>query len=751
MAIQVRRGNEVDFDPNKMLPGEWAVSLDTKYVRMCFSPGVCLRMATYEGFEADMAQIQQILSEVRTAEAAIKKIQSEVNAQAEIVDENTDLCEEYARRAENAADKAEAVTDIHYATKDRAGIVAPQDIHVDEQGNMVMIAETTDSTLQNSHAGGIVINEVLGADEQETTSGKQLVESRLESATSSGITLTRLGNGWYQLEGTATANATFRIDQSTISGNDNLNPYHGDYTLSSEWDGTMSGASCSIMQNGTWAIPMGVTVSNPTQSKTLAHDNCFVVLMVNSGSTVSGKVRPMLNVGSTAKPWEPYTGGIASPNPAYQQSIDSVVVKEIKAHGRNYFNNPIKDFSGNGVTTTIANQVITLNGTATADVRCPNTAFKVNGTGKKAKLVVLSGSYKGNITLYLWNARYVGNELKPDVAISLYDMEYSILALVVKDGAVCNNLKLGIIISENVDTWEPWQEPSAITLSNPITLHSKDRIVKQDGVWGVERNTIEFLYNGTEAWELSATTRKIFRHYETAIKAPVNNYDVANFMNNLAPCVEYYDDGTGNDEIFGVSDGVAIDRASGIYVRLNSIAEITDLATFKAWLATNNLQIVAELATPTFEPLPTADQIALNSLKSFDGVTHVETDSEVKPTIHSKYGTSKVGAMALELQNENANLKLQLSNLKPVEITETKYSIPAKQTTDTAEGIWMAELTRPTDDDYTLLGWTIVNPKQSNVDFYVTRVSEYTLSGNIVKIGAHSAFSVTIRAMWAKA
>ena len=51
MAIQNRRGYEADFDPAKMLPGEWAVSLDTKYVRMCFAPGECLRMATYEGFE----------------------------------------------------------------------------------------------------------------------------------------------------------------------------------------------------------------------------------------------------------------------------------------------------------------------------------------------------------------------------------------------------------------------------------------------------------------------------------------------------------------------------------------------------------------------------------------------------------------------------------------------------------------------------------------------------------------------------
>ena len=72
MAIQVRRGNEADFDANKMLPGEWAVSLDTKYVRMCFAPGIVLRMASYESFEADIAELDSKLS------SEIANVQSEI-------------------------------------------------------------------------------------------------------------------------------------------------------------------------------------------------------------------------------------------------------------------------------------------------------------------------------------------------------------------------------------------------------------------------------------------------------------------------------------------------------------------------------------------------------------------------------------------------------------------------------------------------------------------------------------------------
>lgn len=96
MAIQVRRGNEVDFDPNKMLPGEWAVSLDTKYVRMCFSPGVCLRMATYEAFEADMDKIRNILTEARTIQEAVAMIQTQINDTAVVVEDYSILSKSYA-------------------------------------------------------------------------------------------------------------------------------------------------------------------------------------------------------------------------------------------------------------------------------------------------------------------------------------------------------------------------------------------------------------------------------------------------------------------------------------------------------------------------------------------------------------------------------------------------------------------------------------------------------------------------------
>lgn len=71
-TIQMRKGLERDFDADQMTAGEWAVSTDKKYVRMCFAPGIVLRMATYEGFEEDMEEIQTILETCQDIKAAVE-------------------------------------------------------------------------------------------------------------------------------------------------------------------------------------------------------------------------------------------------------------------------------------------------------------------------------------------------------------------------------------------------------------------------------------------------------------------------------------------------------------------------------------------------------------------------------------------------------------------------------------------------------------------------------------------------------
>ena len=93
-TIQMRRGLEQDFDADQMTAGEWAVSTDNQYVRMCFAPGIVVRMATYEAFEQDMKEVQLIL-------ATCRDIQTAVDALAKLAEQHKDSAAVSALEADN--------------------------------------------------------------------------------------------------------------------------------------------------------------------------------------------------------------------------------------------------------------------------------------------------------------------------------------------------------------------------------------------------------------------------------------------------------------------------------------------------------------------------------------------------------------------------------------------------------------------------------------------------------------------------
>ena len=216
--MQMRRGNETDFDPDKMHPGEWAVSTDTKYVRMCFSPGVCVRMATYESFEKDMAQIEAILAECNTIEEAVTAIQSEINAK-EVVFESyvqqskvyseiaaaeaskatteADRSESEADRAKTEADRASSIANIGIATTEKAGLVKPDGI---------TITVDADGTIHSVGGGG-----TAGTMDYEDLANKPLINgvklSGNKTTSDLGITAESVGADVVGSASTALSNA----------------------------------------------------------------------------------------------------------------------------------------------------------------------------------------------------------------------------------------------------------------------------------------------------------------------------------------------------------------------------------------------------------------------------------------------------------------------------------------------------------------------------------------------------------------
>ena len=120
MAIQSRRGAYGDFDPDKMLPGEWASVLkddpkaqDGKAVYMCFSAGDVKRMATYEDMknniqEATAEIIEQAKEEVTKDTKAAKESAAQAESSAKTAEEKASAAEKSASNAEKSAETSKS-------------------------------------------------------------------------------------------------------------------------------------------------------------------------------------------------------------------------------------------------------------------------------------------------------------------------------------------------------------------------------------------------------------------------------------------------------------------------------------------------------------------------------------------------------------------------------------------------------------------------------------------------------------------
>ena len=116
MAIQDRRGDFDHFDPQKMLPGEWAVVLrgdpnasDGKATYVCFSAGVVKRLMTEEDLTIELDErtqeiINRLVGEVGTA------VKDAVEA-AKYANNAGQLANTQAQAAEAAANRANATAD----------------------------------------------------------------------------------------------------------------------------------------------------------------------------------------------------------------------------------------------------------------------------------------------------------------------------------------------------------------------------------------------------------------------------------------------------------------------------------------------------------------------------------------------------------------------------------------------------------------------------------------------------------------
>lgn len=122
--------------------------------------------------------------------------------------------------------------------------------------------------------------------------------------TKNGVTLTVGENGVFSLKGTATANADFAI----LSGGKTVAVKSGQsYTISSGLTGSSNNTyqMFALSVNKTFTDMYDIGTRGVTFTPT-SDDRVNILMLVYSGVTVDLKLYPMLNMGTTSMPFEPY-------------------------------------------------------------------------------------------------------------------------------------------------------------------------------------------------------------------------------------------------------------------------------------------------------------------------------------------------------------------------------------------------------------------------------------------------------------
>jgi len=486
-----------------------------------------------------------------------------------------------------------------------------------ELANIVSVPDitTTDqTTLPNSHAGRFKFDEIGGVCEQESTSGNQLFDM------TQGVVKALV----YQPDGSQSQVDT--VLAHTISVKENIVQ-----TISNEGSGAVR---VNALNESGGFIERLVTVTNG--EATFTTPSGCKSLQIAWDNTVSNI---MLNEGTTALPYEKYTGGIPAPNPSYPMEIKKSVVGRVKTYFAKGLVNPYTCVNGllntSGVLTTASTWV-------TSDYSEVKGGTKISISTKTK--VVRFAQYDANKNFIKNTSNIIG------VTDSIYTPWTTTLESNTKYVRATFGLETSITPHElfknhwiQIEEGEPTEfellKESSYTFSQPIELYGKNGV--QD-VIDVERGKVV----------------QNIEEYTIPSDISVTVYDdvegISRFRLNVSP------------KIMDNDVNLLCEYFSGGYtlteINRNSLANYCCIYGSELWFTTPRGAYTADafkefivgkkiyytLATPTETDLPIADQIGLNSLETYDGITYVEFDSEIQPTFKAEYGTSKVGGYTLE-------------------------------------------------------------------------------------------------------
>lgn len=419
------------------------------------------------------------------------------------------------------------------------------------------------------------------------------VGAQVIPATSSDITLTPIQNGvqatlssgwqgaWYICEVAEGQTYTFKYSQSGTNARTTTYTLDETHTIARKF------------------APIASDNHTCQNTITIAEGEKYFALTFGASSTgsVVELTEPQLELGSTATDYESYQGQ-SCPIALASKNLLPIIDGTATAYG---------------ITATIEDGVITLNGTTTSGVfvkvsngvaisTANETSWRDdtivdNLNGKTFSIKYLGGTYPSsgtawrifpNSTTYLYQWYPQNSDIVRTFTTDT--AETRVLALFANNGVTFNNYKVQIQLEKGstATSFAPYLTP--IELAKIGTY--QDRIYKQDGKWYIEKQTGKYTLTGgfLSAGQTSVFYSKAISDYAISSNIPYSEYftGIANVSGAGS-----MSSASNNTVAFISTSGETTPR---FYIKSSSFATQDELNT---WLSTHPTTVYYALATPT--------------------------------------------------------------------------------------------------------------------------------------------------------
>ena len=366
-----------------------------------------------------------------------------------------------------------------------------------------------------------------------------------------------------------------------------------------------------------------------------------VYVITTSTVTLSNLVcEPMVRLASvTDSTYEPFVGGIPSPNPEYKQDIEVSGADgsvEVKSLGKNFIKNKLSSFNTQGIKFVAKEDgSVVATGTQTAHAYYHFGYDKTNSLlpyVDVTKKYILSGNTTTNsdewgyclflqINLENGTTRYVFNNNPVDVEVDFnsYNSISPITSIIPYirigvDAPKPVNVTFYPMLSLEGGEYEPYKESTA-TISTANGLASIngvcDEIVKYaDGTGKKIQRIGKAVFDGSddEGWGMSGSV--VGRMYGNVWKTN----GTRNFISNMCYQVATYPDKVMGEAFIG-ADG-----------NINIMTSFDNVSDWKSYLASNPMTVYYELAEHIITDL-SAEEVAELEVKTFYPTTNILNDA----------------------------------------------------------------------------------------------------------------------------